>query len=154
MISSVCSPSIDSSFFVSLKSNQSIACPFQIKRNYLSGPWKLPDVLSIAKKVLWAIFLHWEHVAGFIFLWCFCAFSRPSRLLTQEYEIRNCILISCVGTIIWKVQWDQAAGVCIENSVGKTWCGIWQRLKFHNHGLVRVPYTHWHPFREVLRCLK
>lgn len=62
MVSSVCSPSIDSSFFISVKSNQNIACPFQIKRNYLSGPWKLPGILSVAEQILWAIFLHWEHV--------------------------------------------------------------------------------------------
>lgn len=97
MVSSVCPPSIDSSFFISLKSNQKIACPFQIKRNYLNGPWKFRGILSIAEEVLWAIFLHRGHVRGFIFLWCFCAFSRPSRLLSQEYEIRNWILISSVA---------------------------------------------------------
>lgn len=96
MVSSVCSPSIDRSFFISVKSNQNIACPFQIKRNYLSGPWKLPGILSVAEEILWAIFLHWGHVTGFIFLWRFCAFFRPSRLPSQEYEITNWILICCV----------------------------------------------------------
>lgn len=96
MVSSVCSPSIGSSFFISLKSNQNIACPSQIKRNYLSWPWELPGIFPVAEEVLWAIFLHRGCVTGFIFLWCFCAFSRPSRLLSQVSEIRNWILISHV----------------------------------------------------------
>lgn len=93
----VCPPSIDSSFFVSLKSNQKLACPFQIKRNYLSMPWKFLGIFSIAEEVLWAIFLRWGDITGFIFPWCFCTISRPSRLMGQEYEVRNWILIFCVA---------------------------------------------------------
>lgn len=84
-------------FFISLKSNQMIVCPFQIKRSYLNVPWKSLGIFSTAEGVPWAIFLSWGDITGFIFPWCFCTISRPSRRTGQEYEVRNWILIFCVA---------------------------------------------------------
>lgn len=88
-------PSTDSSFFISLKSNQRSLLSDQ--KELFKYAWKILGTFSAAEELPWAISSPRGNRAGFVFPWCSCTISRPSGLMGQEYEVRNWILIFSVA---------------------------------------------------------